>query len=364
MSYSRSLGGPTPLGEVGRRLRADGAGSDGKRDLLPCVLLMRHYTPLPVLESTMQYRNLGACGLKVSAISLGGWLTFGGSVDDATARRIVQAAIDRGVNFVDLADVYARGKAEQFFGSLIDGFTRSELVLSSKLFWPMSDDVNDRGLSRKHIFESVHRTLRNLKTDYLDLYFCHREDPETPVEETVRAMDDLVRQGKVLYWGTSVWSPKSLVNVCNYAARQNFYRPQVEQPRYNLLDRHVEARLLPTAKKLGMGVVVWSPLSGGVLTGKYNDGVPPTSRGATTHWLADTLTETNLQRVREFCRLAREHSHEPGQVALAWVLRREEVSSVITGATDVAQLESNLQALEVKLPEDIWSRIDELFPRG
>ncbi len=310
----------------------------------------------------MQYRSLGDSGAKVSAIALGGWLTFGGSVDDAVAQRIVQAAIDHGVNFIDLADVYARGAAERVVGGMMGDLVRENLVLSSKVFWPMSDDINDRGLSRKHIFQSIHRSLNNLRTDYLDLYFCHRADPETPLEETVRAMDDLVRQGKVLYWGTSVWEHELIQSACDLANKHQCYRPQVEQPRYNLLDRHIEAKILPAAKKCGIGLVVWSPLSGGILTGKYNDGLPAASRGATTPWLKEKLTVANLEQVRKYCRIARDHSYEPGQVALAWILRRAEISSVISGATAALQLESNLKALDVSLPDEVWTKIEELFP--
>ncbi|MEX0937684.1 MAG: aldo/keto reductase family protein [Pirellulales bacterium] len=310
----------------------------------------------------MQYRPVGKSGLKVSAIALGGWLTFGARVDEAISGEIIRAALEQGINFIDLADVYGAGAAEQVVGGLIGELRREDLVLSSKVFWPMSDDPNDRGLGRKHIRQSVERTLRNLRTDYLDLYFCHREDPETPLEETARAMDELVRQGKVLYWGTSVWQPRTLRKAHALAKRALHYAPQVEQPRYNLLDRHIEKRLMPTAARLGMGLVVWSPLAGGILTGKYNDTTPPESRGGQTDWLRGELTDENLRRVRAFCELAREMSVEPAQLALAWILARDEISSVITGATSVDQLRSNLGALDVRLGADVQSRIAELFP--
>ena len=189
-------------------------------------------------EHEMQYRRLGECGTRVSVFGLGGWLTFGGSVkDEATTREIVHAAFERGVNFFDIADVYARGESERVMGLALADLPRHRLVISSKLFWPMSDDVNDRGLSRKHIVESVEKSLQRIGTDYLDVYFCHRFDQDTPVEETLRAMDDLVHQGKILYWGTSEWPGAELRRVCEMAEGRNLYRPQVEQPQFSLLAR-------------------------------------------------------------------------------------------------------------------------------
>ena len=229
----------------------------------------------------MEHRRLGNTGLKVSAVSIGGWLTFGKSVDEEATRRISRAAIDGGVSFVDLADVYGPdGAAERTVGAILPDYRRSALVISSKVFWPTGEGPNDRGLSRKHIMESCERSLKRLGTDYIDLYFCHREDPETPLEETARAMDDLVRQGKILYWGTSCWSASTLLKTHALAGLRGLYAPVVEQPRYNLLRRDVERRVMPVAKRLGMGLVVWSPLASGALTGKYDEGVPEGSRGA------------------------------------------------------------------------------------
>jgi len=312
----------------------------------------------------MQYRKVGSSGLRVSAVSIGGWITFGGSIDEPAAHAILRAAVEGGVNFIDLADVYARGRAEKVVGRVLSDFKRRELVISSKVFWPMSDDPNDRGLSRKHVVESVERSLRRLGTEYLDIYFCHREDEETRLEETVRAMDDLVHQGKILYWGTSVWSARKLDEAHALADRRNLYAPLVEQPPYNLLERGIEEDVLPAAARLGMGVVVWSPLAGGMLTGKYNDGVPSGSRADTTQWLEDKLTEGNLARVRGFCSLARETGVEPGQLALAWLLQRDEVSSVITGATRPEHVTSNLAAVEVQVPAHVNERIEALFGRS
>jgi voltage-dependent potassium channel beta subunit len=310
----------------------------------------------------MQYRKVGQSGVQVSSVSLGGWITFGGSLDDGTTREIVQTAIDGGVNFIDLADVYGYGGAEKAIGAMLSDFTRSELVISSKVFGRMSDAPNDAGLSRKHIMESAERSLRNLRTDYLDLYYCHRFDPQTPLEETVAAMDDLVHQGKILYWGTSVWSAQQLRDVTRLAADERRYRPTVEQPPYSLLDRGIEAEVMPTASKLGMGLTVFSPLAGGMLTGKYNDGVPAGSRADTTKWLENKMNDANLARVREFCGVAEELGCASGQLALAWILSHDEISSVITGATRAEHVQQNLGALEVELSEEVRTRLETMFP--
>jgi len=312
----------------------------------------------------MEYRRVGSSGLKISAVSVGGWITFGGTIaDDATAS-VLRTAIDGGVNFIDLADVYVRGEAEKSVGKVLPDYKRSELVISSKVFGKMSDDPNDRGLSRKHIMESVERSLSNLGTDYLDLYFCHREDPETPLEETVRAMADLVHQGKILYWGTSVWPAESLSKAHEAAFEHGAFAPIVEQPQYSLLHREMESEVLPTARRLGMGLVVWSPLAGGMLTGKYNDGVPKGSRGDVTHWLEEELTEENRERLKAFCAIAKGMSVEPGQLALAWILQHEEISSVITGATSPEQVTSNLTAVDIEIPTEAQEALELLFPAG
>ncbi len=311
----------------------------------------------------MEYRHLGKAGIKVSEISLGAWLTFGGSVDVDATRECVKTAVDHGVNFLDLADIYSGGDAERVVGQVIKdlGLRRQDLVISSKAFWPMSDNVNDRGLSRKHLFESVERALQRLDTDYLDLYFCHRYDPETPVEEVVRAMDDLVHQGKILYWGTSVWNAAQLESAVGTARLYNAYLPQVEQPRYNMLDRHVEPSVLPTAAKHGIGVVVFSPLAQGLLTGKYNEGVPEDSRAARSNWLKSELTDENVAKVRDLTALAEDLGLTMAQLALAWILRRPEISSAITGATKVKHVVDNVKAAGVKLAPDVQEKIEEIL---
>jgi voltage-dependent potassium channel beta subunit len=309
----------------------------------------------------MEYRRLGKAGIKVSAVSLGAWLTFGGSVEDDTAQDCIRAAVEYGVNFIDVADAYARGEAERVVGQVIKDYKRGDLVISSKLFWPMSDNVNDRGLSRKHIMESVEGSLRRLDTDYLDIYFCHRFDPETPLEETVRAMDDLVHQGKVLYWGTSFWEAEQIDAAVEIARQFNAYPPQVEQPPYNMLDRHIEPEVIPTCARHGMGLTVFSPLAQGILTGKYNDGIPEGSRADTAEWLANDLTEENLDKVRRLTSLANELGITTAQLALAWILRRPEISCVITGATRPEHVANNVQAAEIDLSEDTLARIETIL---
>jgi voltage-dependent potassium channel beta subunit len=310
----------------------------------------------------MKYRRLGDSGLKVSAISIGGWLTAGGSVEEETFHQIIRASVEGGINFIDVADIYARGAAETVLGRVLPEFKRSDLVISSKVFWPMSDNVNDRGLSRKHIMESVDKSLQRLGTDYLDIYFCHRADPETPLRETVRAMDDLVRQGKILYWGTSVWSAELLQQTYDLCNHCGYTPPITEQPLYNLLDRGIERDVMPRAQQLGMGLVVWSPLSGGLLTGKYNDAIPAGSRATTTTWLDGRLTPDTLHKTRALSALAADLGLDPGQLALAWALTRPAVASVITGATSPKHVQSNLAAASLDLDEATLRRLEEIFP--
>jgi voltage-dependent potassium channel beta subunit len=311
----------------------------------------------------MEYRRLGQAGMKVSALSLGGWTTYGELVEDQrTVRDIIIRAYDAGINFFDIADIYARGEAERRMGQVFKLFPRHTLVISSKVFWPMSDDVNNRGLSRKHIMESIDASLQRIGTDYLDMYFCHRYDEETPLEETVRAMDDLIHQGKILYWGTSEWTAEQIQAAVDLCEQHGLYKPQVEQPQYNMLVRDkVENEILPTAEANGIGLVVWSPLASGVLTGKYDDAVPEDSRLARIDWLRQAILEgeeSPLPKVRALKPIADDLGVSRAQLALAWTLRKSGVSSAITGATRLAQLESNLQALEVDLTDDVLAAIE------
>ena len=313
----------------------------------------------------MRYKPLGLCGTKVSVFGLGGWLTFGKQIaDTAEARAMLHAAFDAGVNFFDTADVYANGKSERAMGEVLADFPRHQVVISSKVFFPMSDEVNDKGLSRKHIFESVHKSLKRIGTDYLDIYFCHRFDDDTPLEETARAMDDLVHQGKILYWGTSEWSGRQLRDVAERCNGMNLYRPQVEQPQYNLLARgKFEHSVRPAAVELGMGLVCWSPLCMGILTGKYDAGLIKGSRMEAEEWLReDHYNEENLERVRKFKALADRMECSRAQLALAWVARQEGVSSVILGANRIEQLKENLAALAIDITAEIDRELRELFP--
>lgn len=313
----------------------------------------------------MQYRRLGDAGMKVSAVSLGAWITFGGTVDDAAALDCMRTAVEHGVNFIDTADAYERGKAEEVVGKFLKDQKRSDFVISSKAYWPQSDNINDRGLSRKHLFESVHKSLKRLGTEYLDIYFCHRFDAETPTEETVRAMDDLVHQGKVLYWGTSVWSAAQLESACGIAKSLNAYAPKSEQPRYNMLDRHIEAEIVPTCREHGIGLVVWSPLAQGLLTGKYNDGVPAASRGVKDGklepWAERDLNPENVERLKKLGALAGELGISMSQLALAWCLRLPEISSVITGATKVSQVVDNVKAGDITLSAETLETIEGIL---
>ena len=315
----------------------------------------------------MEYRQLGSSGLRVSTVSLGSWLTYGNTVDQETTDRIVGTAVDRGVNLLDTADVYNRGGGERALAKAIAGRRREHLVIASKCFFPMSEDVNDRGLSRKHVMESVHQSLSRLGTDYLDLFQCHRPDPETPVEETAMAMDDLIRQGKVLYWGVSMWSADLIERAVEFCRAQGLHVPVSNQSNYNLLEREIEVLVIPTCAALGVGQIVFSPLAQGVLTGKYPPATePPRGSRAADHrinqFIGRYLTDECLERVVALTGLAGESGLSPAVVALAWCLRQENVSGVIVGATSVAQLEHNLQAAEVSLAPDTLERLEELFP--
>lgn len=314
----------------------------------------------------MHYRRLGHSGLKISEISLGAWVTFGAQLDAEDASRLIHYAYEHGVNFFDNADMYADGQAEALMGAAIRDLPREALVLSSKVFWPTMPGPNGRGLSRKHIMESIHGSLKRLDTDYLDLYFCHRFDPDTPIEEVVYTMDTLIRQGKILYWGTSEWRAWQITAAWHIARENHMAPPVVEQPQYNMFHRaRVESELAPISKKYGIGLTTWSPLFFGILSGKYNDGIPEGSRAALDKyaWIKDKATPERLETVRRLGEVAREAGMTSAQLAIAWLLRRKEISSVITGATRLAQLEENLQAgdLRYHLTEDVLDRIEAIL---
>lgn len=310
----------------------------------------------------MKYRRLGDAGIKVSVVALGGWINYGeGKVAADVARQVVERAYERGINFFDLADIYGKGEAEIQMGVVLRQFPRHTLVISTKVFWPMSDDVNDRGLSRKHIFESIDKSLKRLGTDYVDIYFCHRPDPETPIEETARAMNDLVRTGKVLYWGTSEWSSAEIVAAHAICERYGWARPQTEQPQYSMLWRtRVEQEIMPVTQPRGIGLVVWSPLAMGLLTGKYDAGIPTGSRFAREDWARERfLTEANAERVRRLKPIAEHLGVSRARLALAWALRTPAVSSVIIGATRPEQVDENIGAAEVELSAATLDAIEQ-----
>jgi aryl-alcohol dehydrogenase-like predicted oxidoreductase len=315
---------------------------------------------------TMEYRKLGNSGLVVSEVSVGSWLTLGSSVDRAGTREIVHRAFDLGVNLFDTADVYSNGAGEQALGEALAGIPRRYVVIATKCFFPMSERPNDRGLSRKHIFESVEGSLRRLGTDYVDLLQCHRYDPNTPVAETVRAFDDLVRQGKVLYWGVSEWSAEQVVDACRCADAMNGVRPISNQPQYNMLRRGIEAEVIPASRREGLSQIVFSPLAQGALTGKYSGGRRPGDTRAADSvrnvFMKSFLEPETLARTDRLRPLADRLGVSMAQLALAWCLAEPNVASVITGVTRVPQLEDNVKASGLRLPEEIVEQIDAIFP--
>ena len=314
----------------------------------------------------MHYRRLGRSGLKVSEISLGSWLTFGEMIDQETISALILAAYDHGVNLFDCADVYANGTAEEYLGVAIKHLPREALVISSKVFFPTMPGPNGRGLSRKHITESIHASLKRLGTDYIDLYFCHRYDPDTPLLEVIHMMNTLIQQGKILYWGTSEWTPAQISRAYGLADNNNLIPPVVEQPQYNMFVRSkVEIELSPLCKDLGIGLTTWAPLLFGILTGKYADGIPEDSRAARegNTWVMDHFPPERQEKVRDLGIIARDLEITQAQLSLAWLLRRKEVSSVITGATKVDHINENIGAADAvsKLNDTVIDHIEVIL---
>ena len=310
----------------------------------------------------MHYRRLGRSGLKVSEISLGAWVTFGSQLDEATASKLIQAAYDGGINYFDNADAYGNGQAEKMMGKIIKNLPREALVISSKVFWPTMPGPNGRGLSRKHITESIHASLRRLDLEYVDLYFCHRFDPDTPIEEVVFTMNNLIQQGKVLYWGTSEWTPAQISQAFGVARQYNLIPPTIEQPQYSMLHRErFETEIAPLAKELGLGLTTFSPLYFGILSGKYKDGIPKGSRASldSMAWIRNYLTPERMDIVDDLGVIATDLGITQAQLAIAWLLRRKTVSSVITGATRLEQLQENLAAAEA-VPLLVDELLDEI----
>jgi len=319
----------------------------------------------------MEYRFLGSSGLKVSALSFGAWVTFGDQIGEDTAYECMSAAYDAGVNFFDNAEVYAQGKAEIIMGKVFKkaGWKRSDLVVSTKIFWG-GEGPNNNGLSRKHIIEGVDAALQRLQMEYVDLVFCHRPDIHTPVEETVRAMNHVINQGKAFYWGTSEWSADRIMEAYGIARREHLIPPLMEQPQYNMFHRdRVEKEYAHLYEEIGLGATIWSPLASGLLTGKYNQGIPKDSRMNLEgyEWLRKRLdnpeTKQNLEKVTQLLPIAQELGCTMAQLALAWCLKNPNVSAVITGASRASQVEENMKALQVaeQLDDDVLQRIEKIL---
>jgi voltage-dependent potassium channel beta subunit len=316
----------------------------------------------------MEYRHLGKAGVKVSELSLGAWVTYGNQFGVEEAKEIMAAAYDAGVNFFDNAEAYAGGQAEIIMGQALKdlGWARKDYLVSTKIFWG-GEGPNDRGLSYKHIIEGTHNALKRLQLEYVDLIFAHRPDPETPIEETVFAFNQVIREGKAFYWGTSEWSAAEIMRATDFARRNSLRPPTMEQPQYNLLHRRrFEEEYAPLYKELGYGTTTFSPLSSGLLTGKYNQGIPTGSRGDLEDyaWLRDNFTnEAKLAVTRQLGKVADDLGVSLAQISLAWVLKNPNVSTVITGASKVSQVTENMKAADIKnqLTDDVMARIDEII---
>jgi voltage-dependent potassium channel beta subunit len=315
----------------------------------------------------MNYRRLGRSGLKVSELSFGSWVTFGNQVGVDLALECMTAAYEAGVNFFDNAEVYARGESETVMGKVLKktGWRRGSYIVSTKFFWGLHDGPNEKNtLNRKRLLEAIDGSLKRLQLDYVDLVFCHRPDPETPIEETVWAMHDMVARGKASYWGTSEWSAAEIVAAWQIADRHHLHKPVMEQPQYNLLHRErVEKEYARLYADLGLGLTTWSPLASGLLTGKYNDGIPADSRAAVKgyEWLKPSITDpAKLEKVRRLMPIAADLGVSLAQLSLAWCLKNPYVSTVITGASRVEQVRENMQALDAaaRLTPEVLAAID------
>lgn len=322
----------------------------------------------------MEFRRLGRSGLKVSALSFGSWVTFDNQMQVEEAKRCMIAAYDAGVNFFDNAEAYAQGQSEIIMGQVLKktNWPRDSYIVSSKVFWGAVQDPlpTQRGLNRKHVVEACNQALQRMQLEYLDLYFCHRPDKETPIEETVRAMNDLIQQGKVLYWGTSEWSAQQIMEAYGVARQYHLIPPTMEQPQYNMFHRErFEVEYAPLYDEIGLGTTVWSPLASGLLTGKYNQGIPEDSRANLEgfEWLRERFTSEQAQqqidKVRELTALAKELGTNMPRLALAWCLKNPNVSTVITGASKVEQVHDNMHALDVtrQLTDDVMEKIEAIL---
>ncbi|MBB2911912.1 aryl-alcohol dehydrogenase-like predicted oxidoreductase [Streptosporangium becharense] len=314
----------------------------------------------------MEFRHLGRSGLMVSEISYGNWITHGSQVEEDAAKECVRAALDEGITTFDTADVYAGTKAEEVLGRALKGVRRESLEIFTKVYWPTGPGPNDRGLSRKHITESIHGSLRRLQTDYVDLYQAHRFDHETPLEETLKTFDDLVRQGKVLYVGVSEWNAEQISRALKIADEMGFDRLVSNQPQYSMLWRVIESQVVPLCQEEGVSQIVWSPIAQGVLTGKYLPGQPPPSGSRATDpsgsgFISRMLDDDVLTRVQELKPIADELGLTMAQLAVAWVLQNPNVASAIIGASRPEQVRDNVKASGVKLDAEVLKRIDDIL---
>lgn len=319
----------------------------------------------------MEYRRLGKSGLQVSALSFGSWLTFGKQIGGNTAEQLMTIAYDNGVNFFDNAEIYARGESERVMGQILKklAWDRTSYVVSSKVYFGDGrQKPNQRGLSRKHLIEACEDALKRLQVDYLDLYFCHRPDKKTPIEETVWTMHNLIQQGKILYWGTSEWSAQEITEAHLVAQRYNLIGPTMEQPQYHMLHRErFEVEYAQLYKNFGMGTTIWSPLASGLLTGKYNNGLPKEDTRLSMEgleWLRDrVLLKENLKRVKDLTDFSKELGVSMPNLAIAWCLKNPNVSTAITGASKIHHLQENLKAIEVLplLTTEVMDKIETIL---
>ncbi len=315
----------------------------------------------------MKYRRVGTSGLRVSEIAYGSWLTFANQVELENAKAIIKKAFELGINYIDTADVYENGAAETLLGQILPEYDRSTYVVATKCYFPISDHETNKGLSRKHIIDSIHKSLERLHLDYVDLLYCHRFDEEAPIEETLRAMNDLVTRGLATYWGVSEWSATQIDEAINLCNRHGWAKPVVNQPLYNLIARGIEKEIMPMADNHGLGIANFCPLAQGILTGKYSGGrIPEGSRGsneAINAFMRNELGNTELlDRVDSLGAIAKKYGLTIAQLSLAWVLQNKSISCVLTGASSAEQLESNVEASGVDLKAEDMASIEVLFP--
>ncbi|MEK3889196.1 aldo/keto reductase family protein [Bacillus sp. FSL K6-3431] len=313
----------------------------------------------------MKYRRLGRSGLKVSEVSLGSWLTYGKSVEDNTAEKTIHRAYELGINFFDSANVYERGEGEKVMSKALKEFPRESYVITTKAFWPMGEGPNDRGLSRKHVYEQVHNSLKRMDLDYVDIFYCHRYDSETPVDETLRVIDDLIRQGKILYAGVSEWSAAQIEEAVGTADKYLLDRIVVNQPQYSMLNRYIEEEVIPVSSKHGISQVVFSPLAQGMLTGKYKGGkIPEGSRASNdtiNSFVKNIFNEQNFSKVDQLDAVAKELDTTLPALAIAWILRQPNVASALVGASRPEQIEANVKGSELELSTEIISKIEGIL---